>query len=128
MVQVSSKLALSSTSKMPRLIDNAVTYIILTNVLSQLSYAESLYYSKMAGIRCESQVDIGNLNKVKCAVICAQHRALKGSPCKAFNISNSVCTLCLNGPVSRTKQVIWSSTEKIFAVAVKDLAGEMQKG
>ena len=93
-----------------------------------LTCREITYYSKDTNIKCQSLVDIGKHSKVKCAVMCAQYRTLTGSPCKAFNVSNSVCTLCLNGPTSRKKQVTWSSVKQVYAVALKNYNEELEKG
>ena len=103
-------------------------FIAVTSIAIQLSVGETIKYTKRANIKCQSRVDLKNYSKVKCAVICAQHRTLAGSPCKAFNVTNSVCTLCLIGPVSRTKQAIWTSTKEVYAVSVPNFNEDIQKG
>ena len=86
------------------------------------------HYLKSANIKCQSQIDIGNYSDIECAIMCMNHRAMAGLPCMAFNVSNSVCTLCLSGPVSRIKQVIWSSTEEVYAATVRNFEEELEKG
>ena len=99
---------------------------ILINI--QLITGENTKFTKQTKIKCQSRVNLKNYSRVKCAVICAQHRTLAGSPCKAFNVTNSVCTLCLIGPVTRTKQAMWTSTKEVFAVDVENFNEELEKG
>ena len=87
-----------------------------------------IHYSKQALIKCQAFKDIGKYGNIECAVMCMNYRAMTGLPCMAFNVSNSVCTLCLNGPVSYEKQVIWSSSEDVYAVAINDFGEELTKG
>ena len=94
----------------------------------RLSTGELIRYTKRTEIKCQSRVDFKNYSKVKCAAICAQYRTLAGSPCKAFNVTNSVCTLCLMGPVTRTKQAMWSATKEVYAVNVQNFNEELLKG
>ena len=102
--------------------------LIKTHLLNQLSFAEVTNYSTTTKIKCHSLVDVGNYDNLKCATMCMQYRAMTGLSCMAFNVSNSVCTLCINGPVSRTKQVIWSSTEEVYATTVHNFDEELEKG
>ena len=94
------------------------TLVILIQI--NLSFGQSIDYSQDTNIKCQSLADIGNYDNLKCAMMCMNYRAMTGLPCMAFNVSNSVCTLCLNGPVSGTKQVIWSPTKDVYAVSIKN--------
>ena len=103
-------------------------FILVLMVQIQFCSGATISYSKEKKIKCQSTTGIGNYGKIKCALMCKQYRAMTGLSCMAFNVSNSVCTLCINGPVSETKQVIWSSTEEVYAVTVKNYAEELGKG
>ena len=103
-------------------------FVIVINIQIEFNYAEVKHYSKLTKIKCQSRVDIGNFHNIRCAIVCMNYRAITGLPCMAYNVSNSVCTLCLNGPVSGTKQVIWSSTQEVYAATVVNFEEELKRG
>ena len=117
------------TAEISRMTYTTVLVFILAIYLRiQLSFGEAAGYSKDTNIKCQSRVDIGNYDNLKCAMMCMNYRAMTGLPCMAFNVSNSVCTLCLNGPVSYEKQVIWSSSEDVYAATINNFEEELTKG